>query len=173
MPKPWIAAVITALVLAAPAGAQEVPEEPEPTPPCEESEEYATLGLDGATEDVEPALIPAVGHDILEEPYREEAVTRYRYRLDVSGSEELPTAIRADVRFAVTWDNDGDFDLYVYDADGELLGSSTQFNPQAGAGETVQLSQIDHCADLTVEIVNYLASPLTTMEMRTTVSRLR
>ena len=73
------------------------------------------------------------------------------------------------------WDNDGDYDLYLYDVEGEPIGEGANgFNPLDGAGETMTLSRAAHCTDFRVDIVNYLgASPVTAMELGLKVSSLR
>jgi hypothetical protein len=153
----------TSLALAAfPAAAQT---EPVPTPPCPTSTEYPTLGLTGKHEEVDAPLLP-------DNPVApEESRVNYTYRLDVSGSETNPYATKANVTVDVNWDNDGDFDLYVYDKDDSLLGSSTDFIQDRV--ETVVLSAAAHCLDFRVEIVNFLAPPPLEMSLDVKVSNLK
>jgi hypothetical protein len=156
-----VAAVALALTVS-PAVAQE---EPVPTPPCPTSAEYPTLGLDGKHEDVDSPLLP-------DNPVApEESRVLYKYRLDVSGSEANPFATKANVNVDLNWDNDGDFDLFVYDSSGSELGSSTDF--VADRVEMVTLVQAPHCMDFQVEIVNFLAPPALSMTLDTTVSSLK
>jgi len=162
---------VAALALSAvPATAQE---EPEPTPPCPTSEEFTTLGLEGKDESFSPEPVPSVTHDIREEPYLEESVSRFQYRLDVSGSEAKPFATSATTELILGWDNDSDLDLYVYDAAGNLLGESVSFNPQNGAGEMVVLPGTAHCTDLRVDVVNYLAIPISAVTLDVNVKNLK
>lgn len=162
---------LSALALSAiPAAAQE---EPLPTPPCPTSEEFATLGLTGKDESFSPSPVPSVGHDILDEPYKEESVTRFQYRLDVSGSETKPFATSASIELILGWDNDGDLDLYVYDANGNLLGESVNFNPLDGAGEMVFATCVAHCTDLRVDVVNYLGVPTSAVTLDVNVKNLK
>lgn len=174
-----LVAAAAMMVAAAPVTAEEA--EIVPTQPCEASEDFATLGLDGAAEDVTPSPVPSVGTDIDDLsgddsiPYHEQSATRFAYRVDLSGSETVPDAATGTVTVNVNWDNDGDYDLYVYDADGTILGESHTFNPLDGPGETVQLGRVAHCTDLTIDIVNYAApgGPLTAMDLTAKASTLR
>jgi hypothetical protein len=181
MRKIALAAAAALIVVAAPVTAEE---EIIPTTPCEESAEATTIGLDGFTEAVEPSAVPSVGtdfDDVVGEPlppvgYHEESVTRFQYRFDVSGSETVPDATKANLSINLDWDNDGDFDLYVYDAEGNNMAEGQNvFNPVDGAGESVILSNLPHCTDLTIDVVNYLApgGPLTTMSLSGKVSKPR
>lgn len=166
-----------ALVLAAtPVTAEEA--EIIPTEPCEASEEFTALSYDGAAEDVTPSPVPATPYDLLSEvepmSYNEASAVSYLYRLDVSGSESVPDATSANVLLNLDWDNSGDYDLFVYDAEDNLLGESVSFNPLDGPGETVMLSRSAHCTDIRIDIVNYAApAPLTNMDMTIKVSNPR
>jgi hypothetical protein len=162
----FVPAVVALALIAAPAAAQE---EPEPTPPCETSEEYVTLGIDGKTEEVDSPPLPSAGQR--GEPFDTYSVTNYRYRLDVSGSEENPFATRANVSIDLEWDNDGDNELRVYDSTDSLLGSSTDFMPDYI--ETVFLIGVPHCTDLRAEIENFLAPPDLNMTLTSRVSSLK
>lgn len=178
MRKIALAAAAAMVVAAAPVAAQT---EPVPTAPCEASEEYTTLGIDGATEEVSPSPIPSVGHDFDDLAgrndinYHEQSAVSYLYRLDLSGSPDVPAATKGRVNLTLGWDNDGDYDIYVYDTEGNLIGEgANQFNPQAGAGEQMMLSNAAHCTDFRIDIVNYLgASPVTAMELTAKVSGLK
>jgi hypothetical protein len=181
MRKIALSAAAALLLAAAPVTAQEA--EILPTEPCEVSEEYTTLGLDGTTEDVTPSPIPAVGTDfdtLVDEdddsiPYHEESTVSYLFRLDLSGSEVVPDASTGNVNLNLMWDNDGDYDLYVYDAEGNAIGEGANgFNPINGAGEQMMLSRTAHCTDFRVDIVNYLGvSPVTAMDLTAKISSLR
>ena len=186
MRKTALAAAAAMLLAAAPVTAQEVTE-PVPTAPCEASEEYTTLGLDGAKETVTPSPLPSFSHDfddLVEEvtgqdvpnrDYPAESAVSYLYRLDLSGSTTVPDASKARVQLNLNWDNDGDYDLYVYDAEGNSIGEGANgFNPLDGAGEASTLSNAAHCLDFRVDIVNYLgASPATAMDLTVKVSALK
>ncbi len=63
----------------------------------------------------------------------------------------------------LTWDNDGDFDVNVYDADNKLLGRSD--DSLQDRVETVTLKGVAQCTDLRVEVVNALAPPALTMTL--------
>ncbi|HEX9891013.1 MAG TPA: hypothetical protein VGB28_03030 [Actinomycetota bacterium] len=60
-----------------------------------------------------------------------------------------------DVLATLDWAGDGDFDLYVYDGQGNEVDNSVAFNPLDGNGEAVEAIGIEHCADLAFEVKNY------------------
>lgn len=167
--KELLVTVIAALALTAmPAVAQTPP--PEPTPPCATSEQFAKLGVGtGTHETFSPEPVPSFGTDVpalVDQeplPYHEESVTRFRYRVDVSGSATKPFAKNATVNLTLSWDNDTDFDLYVYDKDDALLDDSVSFNGLDGSGETVSLAGVVHCTDIRIDVVNYLGAPTSAM----------
>jgi hypothetical protein len=170
-----IATALAVLALGtAPAAAQTTPE---PTPPCPASEQFSTLGIDGKTEMFAPEPIPSVGHDIASlvepTPYHEESVTRFRYRVDVSGSTAKPFANRATVDLTLSWDNDTDFDLYVYDAEDTLLDNSVASNPVSGSGEFLSFPDTYHCTDLRIDVVNYLGLPTSALVLDAKVRNLK
>jgi hypothetical protein len=159
-----LAPMITVLALATmPAVAQTPP--PEPTPPCPTSDQFLTLGNGaGKHETFSPQPTPSFPYDLINDnvqptSYREESVTRFRYRIDVSGSATKPFAKTANVNLTLSWDNDTDFDLFVYDKDGGALGESVSFNPLDGAGENVTLTAVAQCTDIRIDVVNYLGAP--------------
>src|SRR5687768_14046513 len=136
MRKALLPALALLALTAGPAVAQTTPE---PTPPCEASEQFVSLGLAGKQESFSPEPVPSFGTDIINDevtpmPYHEESVTRFRYRVDVSGSTTKPFAKTANVTLGLTWDNDSDFDLYVYDKADAPVGESVNFNPLDGSG---------------------------------------
>jgi hypothetical protein len=155
-----------------------------PTAPCAASSEYTRVGSRGAHQDVTPSVFPhAVSVEAWafedETHYDERSVVRFKYRIDVSHSPAAPSARTADVRIQLSWDNDTDYDLYVYDTDGELLAVSynTNLSPilrplsdwATGAGEVVLLPRVPHCKDLRVEIVNNFGLPTPEMTLDTTL----
>jgi hypothetical protein len=143
------------------------------TAPCPASDKYAPLGLNGVKKAVTPSPTPAVGHDVTGEPYREEAVTRSFYRLDLSGSPTKPDAALGDVTIRLTWDNRTDFDMYVYDGAGSELGESVSSNFVSGVGrETVGVPALSHCQDLRIDVVNYLGLPTSALQLEITVANL-
>jgi hypothetical protein len=165
---------IAVLILAAtPAWAQT----PEPTPPCATSEQFTTLGIAGKQTSFAPEPVPSVGHDIISDvqptPYHEESVTRFRYRVDVSGSTTKPFAKTANLSLTLSWDNDSDFDLYVYDKDDAALDDSVSFNPLDGAGEDVTLTAVAHCTDIRIDVVNYLGLPNSALVLNATLTSLK
>ncbi|MGH2711044.1 MAG: hypothetical protein ACRDH9_07570 [Actinomycetota bacterium] len=160
MRRALIPAIALVALAAGPASAQT----PEPTPPCPTSEQFTTLGLTGMQESFAPEPVPSVGTDIINDevtpmPYHEESVTRFRYRVDVSGSTAKPFAKTANVTLTLSWDNDSDFDVYVYDKDDAAIGESVSFNPLDGSGETIGLVGVAHCTDIRIDVVNYLGLP--------------
>lgn len=152
-----------------------------PTAPCAASSEYTRVGVAGSHEDVTPSpfegIETVVTHD--GRRYDERSVVRFKYRIDVSHSSAATSARTADVRIALSWDYAGDinpsglsdFDLYVYDANDELLAYSFTDNT-TGSGEVVQVSQVPHCSDLRVDIVNNQGLPPDNMALDTTLRNL-
>jgi hypothetical protein len=171
MRKLGLIAVAALVATALPAAAQEpLP----PTPPCETSTQYGAVGLAGKTQAVTPAARPSFGHDIREVPYDEASVTRFLYRIDLSGSQTKPRAQYGDVQIRLTWDNRSDFDLYAYDKDGAELDTSVSFNIQSGVGsETVDLIDLAHCTDVRIDVVNYLGLPNSALNLQTSILGLR
>ncbi len=149
-----------------------------PTASCGASSEYTTVGLAGAHEDVMPAVVPDAPESLLagDAPahYPDHSVVRFKYRIDVSGSSTKPSAQMAGVKIALRWDypNVSDYDLYVYDANGELLAYSFKYNPLRGINESVVLSRVPHCSDLRVDIVTNLGLPKLEMTLDTTLGGL-
>ena len=135
------------------------------TPPCPTSEQFPTLGLAGRHEDVTMPLVPLAGDTGLEQ-----SIARYTYRLDLSGSADVPNATQADVRFTLTWDDLSDLDLKVYDAAGTPLGQGAEFTIVAGALERVFLPDKAHCTDLRVEIHNFAGLPTSNVDLDVTVA---
>lgn len=143
------------------------------TSPCPANKDFVRLGLAGREQTFAPKPVPSAGHDIREEPYSEDSVTRFFYRLDVSGSAATPSATGATVELALEWDDPGDLDLYAYDSSGNELASSSFFNPRDGTGETVTLGAVAHCADLRIDVVNYLALPTKAVTLDASVRNLK
>jgi hypothetical protein len=173
MRRALLPAIALMLVTALPASAQT----PTPTPPCAASEQYASLGLAGKNEAFAPEPIPSFPYDIvnLVQPttYREESVTRFRYRVDVSGSTTKPYATNATVELNLTWDNDTDFDLFVYDSTDTLIDSSNTFNPLDGSGEALTFAGVAHCTDIRIDVVNYLGRPDSALVLDAKVKNLK
>ncbi|HEX9696736.1 MAG TPA: hypothetical protein VGB64_10555 [Actinomycetota bacterium] len=152
-----------------------------PTAPCTSSSEYARVGVAGAHEDVTPPLFPGIETVATQDArnYNERSVVRFKYRIDASKSSAAPSARTADVRIALSWDYTGDinlsgasdFDLYVYDANDELLAYGYTPN-DTGGGEVVLVSQVPHCSDLRVDIVNNQGLPPNKMALDTTLVNL-
>jgi hypothetical protein len=174
MRKLLVPAIAVMALTAAPAAAQI---DPEPTPPCPPSEDRATLGPNGTHQEVSAPPTPSRGILSIVGPILEWATgdegwgysVRYSYRLDLSGSEEMPSAKRADVTMKLNWDNEGDFDLFAYH-DGNFLGGD-------GIGvihrpETLTITNLAHCDTLSGAIVNDLAPPAMEMTLDITVSNL-
>lgn len=137
----------------------------EPTPPCAPREGYSPLTVDGKHEEVTSPLIPGIAD---EPDYQDHSLVNYTYRMDLSGLADNPYATAADVKVNLTWDNDGDYDLHVFDGEGLELGSSTDF--VADRVETVVLFAMPQCQDLRIRIANYLAPPALDMNLDTTLS---
>ncbi|MGH2692587.1 MAG: hypothetical protein ACRDHM_08810 [Actinomycetota bacterium] len=174
MSKHFVTALVLIALGTAPAAAQTTPE---PTQPCPTSEQFGTLGIAGKTEMFAPEPVPSVGHDlgslVTPVPYHEESVTRFRYRVDVSGSTTKPFANRATVDLILSWDNDTDFDLYVYDAADTLIDSSVSTNPISGSGEILSFPDTAHCTDLRIDVVNYLGLPNSALVLEAKVKNLK
>ncbi len=157
------------LALALPASA-----EPVPTAPCAESTEYARVGLAGAHEDVTPSLMPGwPGADpLVDHDYGDDSAVRFRYRIDISGSPAHPFAQTADVRIVLSFDSPSAYALYVWDANGELLGWDARYTYVGRATEIVFLPQVSHCADLRVDVVTLIGLPLDELALDSTLGSL-
>ena len=147
------------------------------TAPCDASDKFTTLGIDGKKESFAPEPIPSFGHDVPglaghPVPYHEESVTRFHYRVDVSGSAAKPNANKATLDLKLSWDNDTEFDIYAYDTKDNLLGKSTKFNPQAGSGEAFTVDA-PHCTDVRIDVVNYLGLPTSALVLEAKLTSLK
>ena len=124
------------------------------------------LTADGFHLDFQAPQTTATGHDVVGlvgGPYpqtlMERATAHFHFRV-------FPApATSADLRIAVDWEGQGDFDLDVYDGNGNELGSSHEFNPESGNGESAIVEDLAHCTDIQVHITNYLASPEETVSL--------
>lgn len=193
MRKLLVGVSIAVLAGAFPAAAQEA--EPVPTAPCDVPADTIVQGLSATSQSFSPSPVPSVGHDVEEEVprsvnvpdapdpvpplplpervdvpvdnfgYHEESVTAFDYIVDVSGSSTVPFAVKGSVTLTLGWDNDSDFDLYVYDAEGNVLSDANTFNPLDGSGEIATLSSVPHCTVLHVEVVNYAGIPNSAMTL--------
>lgn len=183
MRKLLAGAGLAVLATALPAGAETA----DATAPCAAVDGTEVLTPAGLDEAFAPSPVPAVGHDfddLAGEPpapvpalppleYRQESVVAFDYVLDVSGSTATPDAQQATVAIALGWDNDSDFDLYVYDAAGNVLSDANSFNPLDGSGEAASLGNVAHCTVLRIEVVNYAGVPTSAMTLDTKVTRLK
>lgn len=179
MRKFFIAAAIATVATALPATA-----EVEPTAPCAVPANTMVLGLAAASKSFSPSPVPAVGTDFddlarnsgapaPDVPYHKESTVSFKYIVDVSGSPTVPSALKGNPTLNLGWDNDSDFDMYVYDAAGKLIPTSNGFNPLDGSGETAALSGVAHCSVLRVDVVNYAGIPTSAMTLGTTLKNLK
>lgn len=139
----------------------QAPPNEDPTAPCEISSDYAGVGPNGARESVSPTVLPL--------SFLKESVVSFKYRIDLSGSAENPSATLADVLIVLDWDNDTDFDLVVYDADGERLAFDDSAPVVDESNENVLLSRLPHCTDLRVDVHNQFGLPPGEMTLDTTL----
>ena len=124
------------------------------------------LTADGFHLDFQAPQTTATGHDVVglvEGPYpqtlMERATAHFPFRV-------FPApATSADLRVAIDWEGQGDFDLDIYDGEGNELGASHSFNPQAGNGESAIVEGLAHCTDIQVHVTNYAASPEETVHL--------
>lgn len=71
----------------------------------------------------------------------------------------------------LTWDNEDDYDMHVYDSTDSELGSSVgSFGTH---GESVTLTGQQNCLDIRVEIQNWLAPPTIDMHLKTSIKNLK
>lgn len=154
------AAVAGLLALALPSSAAELA-------PCDPVEGATTVRLaDPSTTTFAAPSVPGVAADtvaIADEGTADElrqsgSSTVFRFVLDASGSS-VADATRAAGNVTLTWGDDSDFDMFVYDASGSEVGSGTTFNPQTGGGETASSGVQKHCSVFSVEVRNYLGAP--------------
>lgn len=71
----------------------------------------------------------------------------------------------ASVSLDLTWDNPGDFDLYLQDANGELIGVSERWNPEIKVWTEYIRINIEHCALFTIVVRNWVGSPAETLTL--------
>ena len=158
---------------------------PQHTAPCEVPADTTVLGLEATKQSFSPSPIPAVGTDFddlgrevgapvtQEIPYHSQSAVVFNYIVDVSGSATAPYATKGNATINLGWDNDSDFDMYLYDSDGKLIETTNGFNPLNGSGETASLSNVAHCTTFRVEVVNYLGVPTSAMTLSTTLKGLK
>lgn len=165
-----VAALAALVVAAVPAGGAE----PVPTPPCASSAQYQTLGIAGTHKDVATPLVPNIAHNEASQPAPAQSISSVFLRFDSSGSTTVPTATQGQLVLNITWDNQSDFDVYVYDAAGSEIGSGTTFDPEDGAGaESILLAGVKHCTDLRVDVNNYAGLPTSAIDLDVVVSKLK
>ena len=174
-----VAAATAVVTLALPSLAEETTE-PVPTPACEPVEGAALIGptkLEPFT--VSAPLVPnAPIHDAADTggapvTVPEESLLDVPVLVDASGGTPA-TATRATATLGVAWEEpNGDFDVYVLDADGNVLGEGTSFNPTDGPGETVAGITVPHCTLLTLRISNYAGVPGSDLTISGTRTKLR
>lgn len=164
-----IASVAVALFVLAvlPAGAQE------PLAPCTTPSGTTAFPHTGAKEKFIATLTPSpLGSTGNGTPVNDTldpgATKTFRYQLDLSRAPLLSTGAPAtmqDVTVHTSWTDPtpaavSDYDLYVYDATGSLLGKDSSFNPQAGEMfESVALSRLKHCSELVIKFVSATGIP--------------
>lgn len=181
--------LLVLIALAVAASAVPVSAEATPTAPCTVPADTAVLGVAPTTTEFSPAAVPAIGTDmddtlrnggfpfpmppIPQVPYHEESAVVFNYIVDLSGSTAAASATTGNVTLDLGWDNESDFDVYVYGADGSLIGHSTAFNPMYGAGETATLADVPHCTLLRVDIVNYAGIATSAMTLNTSLKGLK
>ncbi len=181
MRKPFLAvAAATALVTVALPSLAEETTEPVPTPACEPVEGAALIG----PEKLEPfsvtaPLVPnAPFHDAadtggLPVTVPEQSLLDVPVLVDASGGTPVD-ATRATTTLSVAWEEpNGDFDVYLLDAEGRTLGEGTSFNPLDGPGETITGITVAHCSVLTLRISNYAGVPGSDLTVSGTRTKLR
>ena len=143
-----VTALLLALLLSAlPASAQT-----EPLQPCTGSE--APLTLEGAQATVEGPVGPQLGTATLS------------YRLDLSG-QEVVEGVAPDDRAAVTVDMSW---LSPLDYDLEVNGLASQgLQPVDASEESVTVSNVRHCAVVTITITNFAAPGVEAIDLDTRV----
>jgi hypothetical protein len=176
--------LLTVAAIAVVASAVPVSAEVVPTAPCEVPADTTVLGLTATSQAFAPSPIPAAGTDFDDlarnsdvpapvVPYHEQSAVSFDYIVDVSGSSTVPAATKGNATLNLGWDNDSDFDMYVYDAAGNDIPVPNGFNPLSGAGESVTLTGVAHCTVLHVEVVNYAGLPTSAMTLGTTLKGLK
>ena len=183
MQKLLIAAAVAVAASAIPASAEAVP-----TAPCDVPANTTVLGVAGTSKAFSPALVPAAGTDmdntlnnggpiplpkVPNVPYHEQSAVVFNYIVDLSGSATAPSATTGDASLTLAWDNDSDFDMWIYDAAGDQIGAGTALNPIYGTGETATLSGIAHCTVVRVDVVNYAGVPTSAMTLSTSLKNLK
>lgn len=179
-----VAAASTLLAVALPSSATEDAVEPVPTAPCEAVEGATTVAGTPVQETVAAPLVPnaatATPNSAADTglPVPDQSQTTLDFVVDASGGDGTANspvdATRAAVSFDIGWaEPNGDYDVYVLDADGDVVGSGTSFNPETGAGEQIGPITVGHCAVLTVRVENYAGIPGAEITVEATRGRLR
>lgn len=83
---------------------------------------------------------------------------------------DVAPSATATIDIELSWAQPTDFDLYVYDADGSELGASTSFNPEDGAGESIEDLAVTHCDLIAVVVNNWLGTPDETLDLHVDVT---
>lgn len=156
MRSPLVTVLVPALLagglLAAPASAA-----PPIVCPADDGRERITT--DGLTREFEapapPAPELAATHDATGDGIRRHRTAHLFLRADFTPYEYGTLA------FTLNWTNSSDYDLHVFDGEGNEIGVSNASNIDGGDTkfEAVDVAEIPHCGDLTVEVRNWAGRP--------------
>jgi hypothetical protein len=128
---------------------------------CPETDGRERLTLAGIDTTIEsPAPYPALASPVDTgtpaapvQPFRKAIM---EYQADFSPAAE------ADLTIGITWEQfANDYDIFVYNGDGEEVGRSATENPTAQvAAESILVPEIRHCDRLTVVLTNFAGAPV-------------
>lgn len=99
-----------------------------------------------------------------------DAVTSYRsapfhYVADFAPAADATVSLKLD------WEQLGDFDLFVFDAEGTALGAGQNSNIETDQSTQEQIDEIvlEHCQAFTISVRNWTGSPSETLKLTATV----
>ncbi|MBW3662880.1 MAG: hypothetical protein KY469_07250 [Actinobacteria bacterium] len=151
-------------VLAVSSIAMHDPELAPPTEPCAAVEGAEAIGVHGTLESFRggtPDPTSLIDQGIGDQTgLAGVSVTAFHYLVDIAPADTATVTITLDWDEPTQPDLRGDYDLHVFDAEGNEIAASTGDNLLGGAqAETVFLSGVEQCTQVIVHAKNWLGTP--------------